>query len=210
MPQKILHVFEDITAFEILELIEKYQNQEKIITLHPNGFLQLGLTDSIDKRSNKFQLHVWDKEIKRRGPEIFQVHDHAFEIKSYVVIGSLINETYKIQQDSQGSYQIFRGDGTGQLSATGERVSCILEKTEVIQKGNEYIIPKGEFHASKTNNEITATIIVKKEIDKEYKSKVIAPMDYLENRIEIDRTIDQTLAWSIVDKIKEEIRKDII
>jgi hypothetical protein len=197
---------ENFKTEEIISLIERCRNKAKVITLHPNGFLQLGLSDSINKRSNHIQLHVWDKEIQRRGSEEFQVHDHAFEIISNVLLGSIINEKYEVKSDPEGIYQMFRGDGTGQLETNHERVSCQFRCSQIIKQGNQYVIRKGEFHSSKSGSDVTATIILKKDIDMDYRTKVIIPINYRENKIEIDRTMDQYLAWSVIDKIIKQLR----
>ncbi len=56
----------DLTLEKFLELVEKYRHEKRIITLHPNGFLQLPLSDQGAKRTAKYQLHIWAKDIERR------------------------------------------------------------------------------------------------------------------------------------------------
>ncbi len=139
----------------------------------------------------------------------FEVHDHAFTIDSYILAGSLINDTYEAKKDAQGMYRIFQSDGTGQLATTRTTVTCSVTKSEIITEGKMYTIPKGEFHASTNNAPLVATLILKTDIDVEYKPKVIAPLNYLNNKIEVDRTIDQNRAWNAVDKIIEKIKKTL-
>ena len=45
-------------------------------------------------------------------------------------------------------------------------------------------------------------------IDIDYNSKLIAPISYTENKIEVDRNIPQEQAWKLVDETMEIVKKD--
>ena len=200
-------LLDNLNVGQLLDLIDVYRKKNKVITFHPNGFLQLPLSNSDDKRTVRFQLHIWPEDISRRGKEIFQVHDHAFGIKSFVLVGSLINTFYEIKSNPNGKFRLFQGDRTGNQTATNQIISCEVIKSETISAGHGYTIPKDAFHSSVKDSLFLATVIEKTDPDVNYRSKVIAPLDYVEDKIEVDRSIDQTIAWNNVKKVEGKIRK---
>ncbi len=196
----------NLTAQEVLKRIEDCRALGKLVTLHPNGFLQFRLADAADKRNTPCLLHIWSDQIKRRGEERFQVHDHPFQIDSRILVGSLINQIYNVESDSNGEYRLFVGDGIGQLSRTEDRVSCALAKEEIVSAGETYHIAKGEFHSSLPRSPLVATLVLKSAIDSG-KPRVLAPITYTESRIAVERTVDQVLAWSLLTTVENEIKQ---
>lgn len=193
----------------------------KTITLHPNGFLQLVLDDVDDtregKRNSQYQLHIWDKDIAANRSGVrdarFEVHDHAFAIDSHILMGRIMNSSYEVEPAKPEDYedeQFFRGDGSGNITATGETVWSNMYQADVMAEGLEYSVPKGQFHSSKSMADFSATVIAKSDIDPEYKSKVVGPADFQnekgEAKLEVDRSIDQAMAWKTVDKVVEHLQ----
>lgn len=200
---------EIIPHLTLQELFDKVIHQKKEgvkITLHPNGFLQLPL-ESTDKRNSNLQLHIWNNTLERRGAKQFEIHDHAFDIESYVVMGSLKDITYSVSENPSGEYMTFQSDGSGQMNSVNKKVSLNIKNDRTIKEGETYIIKKGDFHSSNPIDPFTATIIKKTNIEIDYNPKLIAPTDYNQTRIEVDRNIEQETAWKLVDEVLNNIKK---
>ncbi len=209
--------FEGLKISDVLAMIDKAiemrQKQDKKITLHPNGFLQLSLDMGgntggdayMNKRAGIYQLHIWDATLPKRSPDMFEIHDHAFGIHSFVLVGKIMNSMYGTWPDEGGGFRIFRGDGAGNQIASDEVISYTMEQADIVNQNNDYEVPKGAFHSSKSMSDFAVTFIVKKDIDTEYKTKVIAPLDYSGGKLEFDRDIDQEVAWAMVEKTRRKI-----
>ena len=195
----------DFSYENLFELIEQARHKV-IIKLHPNGFLQIPLTNIEDKRKSTLQLHLRDQSIERRGHKQFEVHDHAFTIESYVLQGELQDITYEVKPNIKWEFKVFSSDGTGQMVASEEK--CDLEETNrrVIKEGEKYTIDKWDFHSSNPLIFPTATCIIKSSIDQNYNPKLVAPIAYKQDKIEVSRNIDQNSAWNIVDNFLNTIK----
>src|SRR5882672_5609107 len=82
-----------------IPVYEELRQQPRRPRLHPNGFIQLDLTEDLSKR-----LHVWPDEPLQAQLTRHPIHDHSFDMKSEILAGCLANLIYEFQP-SEYNYQ---------------------------------------------------------------------------------------------------------
>lgn len=188
---------------EVLKAIEAKRGQE--VRLHPYGFLQLSLSDT-GWRDAGYRLHVWSEELPPMKMPEFKVHDHIYSVKSTVLLGKLKDTRYSVIPDMNGDYVVFEAT-QGKLVNTAVRVYCDETSVLYIEKGEEYFIPKGDFHSSKSLAPLTATLFQKVDAEPQRSPKVIGPRMYETiNVLSDDREFDQNFAWNIIQKAVDGIK----
>jgi len=195
-----------ITLEDLFRLIEAQQMRRTKLKLHPNGFLQLPLSIGESAHDSRLRFHIWSERIPARGERAFRIHDHIFDMDSYVLYGSLLDKHYDVRENAAGDYVMLQSDGTGQLNRTEKYFSCEARAPRIIKAGSIYPIPQGQFHISEPQEDLVATVIYKPHINHSARSRVIARRDYQKPRVEVNRDIDQELAWEIVRSAQEKIK----
>ncbi len=189
---------------ELVETIEAKSGTE--VRMHPYGFLQLSLSEGA-WRDAGYRLHVWSDELPQMKRPEFQVHDHVYEVRSRILLGSLRDIQYIVKDDTVGDYLLFKAEGQ-KLCNTKQRVSCIKRRVFYYSAGQEYSVTKGDFHSSESLSPLTVTLFQKVNADPGKSPCVIGPAYY--DTLEIlsdERTFEQQLAWRVMDKVLEEIKK---
>jgi hypothetical protein len=109
-------------------------------TIHPNGFIQLKLT-------NGRRMHFWHPEIPRQG---YRIHDHVFEMASEILLGKLYHREISVVTDSEGFYMIWEAvpvrDSETELVSKGERVQADHLVEQELKPGDHYFSPAFNFH----------------------------------------------------------------
>lgn len=127
--------------------------------VHPNGFIQLDLTEEV-------RLHVWHPRLPYRQRTYHPVHDHVFGLVSNVYSGRLVHVHYGIEPDPLGSHVVWRvqavegGEESILLPVDGKRVRLYKVDMDVMQPGEEYTFGAYEFHETLAN-EPTLTVMEK-------------------------------------------------
>ena len=193
-----------MTLDKLFQAIEEQQRRCEHIRLHPNGFLQLPLSLGKDQRTSDLRLHIWTDQLPLRGDSAYGIHDHIFDIHSSVLLGSLFDTTYMAEENPPGEYFLFQSDGKGQLNYAENRYSCTVSQQRIIPAGCSYRLPKRAFHTSAPQCSVVATVMRKTNIDPQARSRVLSLQ--IQPRVEVDRSIDQALAWDAVRLVQERIR----
>lgn len=126
--------------------------------VHPNGFIQLDLSD--DRR-----MHVWHPFLPYRQKTFSPVHNHIFSFRSTVYVGRMINVIYDLEPCDQGLHEewqvrIIAGEDTKLVKSSKGRISLRPRETTVVMPGQSYNMAKYEFHET-LNSEPTLTVIEK-------------------------------------------------
>lgn len=189
---------------ELVETIESKRGAE--VRMHPYGFLQLSLSEGA-WRDSGYRLHVWSDDLPQMKRPEFQVHDHVYGVRSKVLLGELRDISYIVKEDNKGEYLFFEATAGG-LRNTGVKVSCMKRRVLYLSAGDQYSVIKGDFHSSDSLAPLTATLFQKLDADLSMSPSVIGPAYYEKKELlSDDRTFDQRLAWKVIDKTLEEIKR---
>lgn len=191
---------------ELVEIIESKRGTE--VRMHPYGFLQLSLSNAA-WRGEGYRLHIWSDDLPQMKRPEFQVHDHIYGVRSQILLGRLRDIQYIVEENTGGEYLLFKA-AEGKLLNAKQRVSCTKRKVSYFNAGEQYSVVKGDFHSSESLAPLTVTLFQKIDADPSRPPSVVGPSYY--EKIELfsdDRTFDQALAWNVIDKGLEGIKKKI-
>ena len=139
--------------------------------LHPNGFIQLDLTDDMSMR-----LHVWPDNkdeylIGQSQKTLHSIHDHSFDMESEILTGCLTNLIYEFQYSEYNvqtvlyqAQRLLGGQDTVLAPAPIRMNSGYLRlsglRSGIYTPGTNYRLPKRILHDSIPHG-LTATIMKK-------------------------------------------------
>lgn len=196
-----------ISVAEVLERVERSKKEKRVVQLHPNSFLQVCL-DEIEGpwRSDGYRFHVWDERIRHRRVLPLTWHDHVFDLDSFVLVGGILNTDYTVTPDADGTYRIMHLPGRDGQQLEDTRTAAYAQPIQLISAGQSYNIPRFTFHTSATSVLPTATIIKKTNTATDSNPRLLVPADYVIDPVQRDKSIDQDLAWTIINDVTEKIR----
>lgn len=124
---------------------------------HPLGFSVVQLKSG----TKSLRLHLW------RGPEIsqpgFEIHDHTFELESYVIDGRLRHRTYEAVPDPAGEFAVYdiRYEPDASVMTKTAHRARLQNKTDVlVETGKTYAVPAGRLHDAVLHDCSSATTLV--------------------------------------------------
>lgn len=173
--------------------------------VHGNGFLQLDLNDDGTKR-----LHIWDEGLPRQVVAT-PIHDHVFDLKSNVLLGTLIHEELApIPAVGNGTHRIYRAQqekGTQNTILLPDEGSVFLGIVErlVLGAGSLYTFPAWKLHQT-DHVGLTATVMDKVNAPKGYgRPRVLVPVgSEPDNEFHRDG-FDPEFLWSYVERVCEAV-----
>jgi hypothetical protein len=116
------------------------------LRLHPYGFAHSIIWTGSDGEA--LRLHVWvDNSPSRVLPT--RAHRHAWNSKSYILLGELTNERYTVHFNPAGEFRLFAIAYKTQTSIrvpTDKRVDCRLVDSQHYSSGDRYAVSVGEYH----------------------------------------------------------------
>lgn len=126
---------------------------------HPLGFHYIKVGD---EQGYALRLHIWH----HLTPSVqvgFEVHDHMFDMTSRILKGSVRQQTFIMDYDEVGDYQLYdaRYVSTGSiLKTTGTRVRLSQATDEVFCTGSTYSLPAAVFHRLSAAEAPTVTCVL--------------------------------------------------
>lgn len=126
--------------------------------VHPNGFIQLDLTETR-------RLHVWHPRLPYRQTTYHSVHDHVFGFVSHCYSGRLGHVQYTVVPAARGTHILWQAKQVGPeesvLKARSDRRFSLFQLlTTVVQPGQSYGFGPFDYHETLAN-EPTLTVIDK-------------------------------------------------
>ncbi len=190
---------------------EKLKNGSYKPRIHPNGFIQLDITENI-------RLHVWPKENLIKDNIRLPMHDHTFGFDSFVMNGSIGNKIFDITKDQNGTYNLYTVMPYVAIKKEG-----ILEKSDGCYSlhetkqfwtnaGESYHMDPFVFHESqlKQDAEIAVTAIKILPFDKNMSARVLCPINETPIQSFQRDSIDQDTLWNYIEKgLSESIYKKL-
>lgn len=181
--------------------------------LHPNGFVQLDLNEEATER-----FHVWPAlgiaAQKTRHP----IHDHAFDMQSTVLLGSLTNVLYSHTLHDSRTEVWIKGPDTYRIY-TAKKIGpeeTVLEPTYVAARLREisritygpfetYEMSKSLLHDSVATG-LTATVMRKLNQSGEYHPSVFVPIGVKPDNEFRRESLPEEELWRHIEAAVEAIR----
>ena len=139
---------------------------------HPLGFVMCKLSDEGDR---KIRLHIWPNDRSREQKPTWLIHDHLFDLKSWVLAGKIENTVYGADS-SPPNFRIYQASYVNDksiLNRTKRTLSIKEESKSVIASGGVYEVQSGILHRSiSLSNKTSVTVC--ETINKLDKNPVIA------------------------------------
>jgi hypothetical protein len=130
--------------------------------VHPLGFTCLPVV-----REGRYGVcvHVWLRGQPRARLTTSAVHAHSWDLVSYVLIGQLCNELFRVADAAMtdpGTWRVLEVRSHGDaddIVPTPRLVRCDPGETELAVRDDVYAVPAGTFHSSvAVGAEVTATV----------------------------------------------------
>jgi hypothetical protein len=132
------------TAHEIIELAIKMGAP---FVWHPLGFLMCKLSQ---EEGRNIRLHIWPDNNDKVQEPAWLIHDHLFELKSWVLAGSIENIEYEVVP-GKSNYSIYHASyehNRSILNRTEKTVNIIERNRFVVDAGDVYQVATGVLHQS--------------------------------------------------------------
>lgn len=179
-------------------------NSGRIPRVHGNGFIQLDLNDEGTTR-----LHVWHDDIPRQSIAT-PIHDHVFDLRSTVLLGTLIHEEFLPGTNQFGTHRIYRAEQEKDTQNTilvpdEGTVSLYPLQRLILGAGSIYSFPANKLHQSNGVG-LTATVMDKINFFGEYgRPRVLVPIGQEpDNEFRRDNHDPETL-WPFIEEVCERI-----
>lgn len=169
---------------------------------HPLGFVHSKLCHI--PNIGDLRLHVWLEDNRKTQFPPMPIHDHIFQVNSFVLAGSVTNHVYEIGSDSGSLYRIYEAEyahGGSHLKPTEELLTCDLESSITYNKGDFYQVERDIFHETTVENEsFAATLVIATEKDQTEQPKILGPTngnDYFYKREQCNEPILKLLSKNL-------------
>lgn len=145
----------ELTAFEIIQLgIDKGAN----FIWHPLGFILCKLSEEGER---KIRLHIWPNNNDRMQKPAWLIHDHLFNLKSWVIAGKIENTEYSVTEGSP-NYRVYNAiyeKDASVLYRTNRQIFITEKIKHIVSSGEEYSVPSGVLHQSVSVSETTSVTV---------------------------------------------------
>lgn len=147
----------------VSESILEIPSECTISSIGSQGFLSIPLF-KYDKNMNDFdfiRLHIWDnslsKYINSGVCENFAIHSHSFFVKSWIITGKIVNESYSVRETfEKTNFSIFKIEYNKTLNEVNQHTSSAVNTNTFVDlkkiSTDEYItkqtyeIDEGKYH----------------------------------------------------------------
>lgn len=168
--------------------------------VHPNGFIQLDLSD-------EQRLHVWHPDLPYRQKSFHPVHNHVFSFTSHIFSGRLVHVVYDLRLEPGGPYRLYRAECIGPEESVltpltgGAEMRLDVAYWEILQPGHTYRFRASLFHETLAN-EPTLTIMQKHGPtmyqDNALKPSIVVPVGVVpDNEFRRD-AVDTDVLWDLI------------
>ncbi len=127
---------------------------------HPLGFIYAPL---FREWPWTLRLHIWLREAPRPQLTTSPIHDHTWELTSFVVCGALENRIIHVHDVEDPTHRVFEIRGVGgndMLQPTERLVRFHCSSAERLLQGDRYVVAAGQFHFTEVPEGITTATIV--------------------------------------------------
>jgi len=162
---------------------------------HPTGFVVAKLHQC---DAGALRLHVWPDDERVYGEPLWPVHDHAWSLRSLVLVGEVGSVCMRVQPDAVGAHRRYTVDyGAGRTSRLvrgRERFTAQPGPTHNVGAGGVYAVEEGEFHASSVRAGRLAATLVATRSSHPRQPFVLGPADGPPS-VDVQRTAVECPRW---------------
>ena len=193
-PEEIGHTIPEFLTGNFREIAIPRWSRPRV---HPNGPIQLDLDEE-----KRYRLHVWMKNPIAQQVVSTPIHDHAFDLESWVLYGLLRNITYGFHHtQTRPSYRLWEvvameGSETN-LKPTDELGYLHEVTNDIIQAVEQYHIPPYVLHWAFPETDVVVTLISKKPRRPQAPS-VAVPINEKPDNDFRRGDVEQNLLWPII------------
>lgn len=166
---------------------------------HPLGFYACTL---LTEGVRKIRLHFWPVYEEASQTPDFQIHDHLFEFRSWVLCGSVANLEYTTSEDGQ-EFSVYRTEYSGNVSVltkTGGTCKLTLSQRYTYNAGSSYQVAAGALHQTiRIGNTPAFTILASNDVSTA-SPIVLGPIDGLDRYMYQREVIDDTFVEAMLSR----------
>ncbi len=145
---------DEISARQLIEFVIA---ENITFNWHPLGFIMCKISNEIKKT---IRLHIWPENKRCIQKPTWLIHDHIFDLKSWVLKGAITNIEF-ITGEFDNSFQVYNtiyDKDKSILIKTNQRLSILESKRYLIKEGESYDVYAGHLHKSISSNNTTVTV----------------------------------------------------
>lgn len=192
--------------------IDELRALERRPRVHPNGFIQLDLTEPVDKARGHGgaprRLHIWPDEGVLEGQDSDSpIHDHVFDMESSVQRGSLvqIRYTFKLEHYSLPTHEVwlpnYLNASESVLAPTGVLGSLASDiYTQTVGAGESYQQAAFTFHETQPAHTPVVTIMTKTKSYDNFDARVLVPLNSPPDNDFRREQYDESFLWEIIEE----------
>ncbi|HZD71893.1 MAG TPA: hypothetical protein VFA45_24150 [Actinomycetes bacterium] len=127
---------------------------------HPLGFIYATL---LREGPTALRLHIWLAGLARPRLTTSPIHDHTWQLMSYVICGELENHIVEINDSAEPTHRVFEIKGAGgadRLRPTDRLVRFRVASVQRVQARERYTIEAGRFHFTEVSSDRTVATLV--------------------------------------------------
>lgn len=159
----------ELSAFDIIKLAKEQCGE---FIWHPLGFILCKLSEEGER---KIRLHIWPNNNDRMQKPAWLIHDHMFDLKSWVITGKIENTEYSVTE-GKSNYRVYNAKyekDSSVLYRTDRLIRLYKNNRSLLNAGEAYEVPLGILHQSVSSSEST-TVTVCETINRPSISPIIA------------------------------------
>ena len=149
-----LRAAEEAVAHEVTSVLSDIRSGEIGEGIwHPNGFATF--QRYFEPGLGLVRLHVWPQNVRRAVPRHPEIHSHAFNVYSRVLVGTYIENLYAVSpmlRESAGpsvyEVDVLGPDKPDLLFDTGATADLTLVDTRTVPEGSWHDVAAGAFHST--------------------------------------------------------------
>lgn len=137
------------------------------IVWHPLGFMYIKLLKS---ERHSLRLHIWTQEQPLYSQVMSPIHNHIWNLQSYVLCGTIINHSVQIDFKpdvyTHRIYKITYNNNLNILTPTSTLVAYKIISSARFHSGERYTVASGDFHLTETAGKRTvATLVLSEDVE---------------------------------------------
>lgn len=168
---------------------------------HPLGFI---MSTYLFENNKKIRIHIWPKNYSKVQFPNWNIHNHIFDLTSWVLEGKILNTEYNskyVEDSSSCVYEVTYDFKHSILKKTINKIKLIEKAKTINIKGNKYSLKSDIFHSSiLIGNKSALTLVLSVETDNKY-PLVIGKCDSEEEYIYCREEVSDDLLKEIIKTI---------
>jgi hypothetical protein len=191
------------TSFDsLIKAVQRTGCLAEKMFFHPLGFAYSELF--VFSNGDRIRVNIWSL-VRHQQTPLMEVHDHFYNITSFVVMGRMINRLYAVNEESSPNRAIYKGtfdpvEGRT-LKKTEKCLNAEVVNTEIVKRGELYCLPKGRLHSSYVPvDEFACTFVLASQRDAP-SSRILGPLGGLDEYHYRNHTVDSETLSSILEII---------